>query len=172
MVILDLHERWIPGYEGKYSAKTSGEIITYHTHFKTPRPLKTIVNNKGYIQVSLVGDRRTRTYRIHRLLAMTFLTFDKNLDVNHIDGNKLNNNLNNLEMVSRKENIRHAFKLGLRCEKGENHNRTHLKNSDIREIRDLWYHRLFTQVKLGELYGIGDTTISKIVTRNTWSHIW
>lgn len=79
---------------------------------KTNRLLKPVINREGgYYRVSLNGIR----YYIHRLVADAFFDGDhRDMDVNHIDGDRLNNNLSNLEWCTRKENIQHAFINGLR----------------------------------------------------------
>lgn len=79
---------------------------------KTNRLLKPVLNREGgYYRVSLNG----RRYYIHRLVADAFFDGDhRDMDVNHIDGDRLNNNLSNLEWCTRKENIQHAFINGLR----------------------------------------------------------
>lgn len=73
------------------------------------------INKKGYKQVTLYDkNRKPKTMRIHRLVALHFITNSDNLSqVNHIDGNKLNNNISNLEWISNYDNIQHAIKTGL-----------------------------------------------------------
>lgn len=73
------------------------------------------INKKGYRQVTLYDkNRKPKTMRVHRLVALHFIINSDNLSqVNHIDGNKLNNNVSNLEWISNYENIQHAIKTGL-----------------------------------------------------------
>lgn len=69
----------------------------------------------GYWGYRLIINNKLTRLCTHRLLALTFVEgFRVGLQVNHIDGNKLNNNLDNLEWVTAKENIRHAHRLGLK----------------------------------------------------------
>ena len=79
---------------------------------KTNRILKPQLNRTdGYYRVALNGKR----YYVHRLVADAFFDEDHDkIDVNHIDGNRLNNKLSNLEWCTRKENIRHAYINGLK----------------------------------------------------------
>lgn len=77
--------------------------------------LKTFVNDKGYEIVSLWIDQRDKKFRVHRLVAEAFIPNPENKSqINHIDGNKLNNHKNNLEWSTNSENIMHRYySLGL-----------------------------------------------------------
>lgn len=80
----------------------------------TPTILKTQTDTKGYLRVSVTINKVKRTYKLHRLVAMTFLENPNQLpQVNHKDGNKLNNALCNLEWISNKDNAHHAIANGL-----------------------------------------------------------
>ena len=72
--------------------------------------VKPYINNKGYLCVNLYKDSKVHKFQVHRLLAIHFIPNPKNLnEVNHIDGNPLNNSLNNLEWCTHSENIKHAW---------------------------------------------------------------
>ena len=72
--------------------------------------LKGYIHKRGYKMVELGG----KAYFIHRLVAICFIPNTQNKQfVNHIDGNKLNNNVDNLEWVTHKENIQHSYRIGL-----------------------------------------------------------
>ena len=100
----------ISGYEGIYQINPQGEI--YSCYRKTP--LKGWIEKTGYRAVSLWKEGKATRATVHTLLAKQFIPNPNNLpEVNHIDGTKLNNSLNNLEWVSGVQNIRHAFTEGL-----------------------------------------------------------
>lgn len=95
-----------------YSVSTLGNVYS----FKTKRILKQSKGGSGYYFVGLSQKCNVKLYDIHRLVAIAFIereTLDK-LEVNHIDGNKENNRVENLEWVTRSENKLHAYSKGLR----------------------------------------------------------
>lgn len=107
----------IKGYEGLYEISNFGRVKSHvkigsPTHYKTP-----ILSTPGYYVVSLSKDgKTTNSVGIHRLVAEAFVknSDETKIEVNHKDGNKLNNYYENLEWVTRKENNEHAIKSGLR----------------------------------------------------------
>lgn len=100
----------IPGWEGLYACTTHGDIWSYRSD-KFLSPSK---NKRGYLHVTFTKDGKRYDYRVNRLVAMTFLDNPNNLpQVNHIDGNKLNNYLYNLEWCTPEYNIQHGKEHGL-----------------------------------------------------------
>ena len=105
----------IEGFNGKYQVSNYGNVRSF-SRWKNGGLLKFGKTKTGYYFVNLVknGRKDVKDFRVHRLVAIAFLDNPKNLpEVNHIDGNKLNNHVDNLEWVSREDNIRHAVKTGL-----------------------------------------------------------
>lgn len=96
----------IPKWE-HYLIGKSGEI--FNTRLK--RYKKPGIDNKGYLRVRLINGRDNgATKKIHRLVAAAFLsTYSEDLQVNHKDCNKQNNNVDNLEMVTQSQNTKHAW---------------------------------------------------------------
>ena len=73
--------------------------------------LKPCLHKKGYLLISLRTNKNKKTYHIHRLVAQTFIiNYENKLTVNHKDGNKKNNNIDNLEWMTHQENVEHAIK--------------------------------------------------------------
>ena len=98
----------IKNYED-YLVNENGDIFSK----KSNKLLKPRESKNGYLYVILYTNGKPKTLKIHRLVAMTFLNNSNNLpQVNHIDGNKLNNNVDNLEWCTATQNNKHAWKLG------------------------------------------------------------
>jgi hypothetical protein len=96
----------IPGFEGLYKINEEGEIISLKR--KNPKVLKPGISSKGYKIVALFKDKKQSMKTIHSLLAITYLDKDyieKDLVVDHIDEDKLNNKLSNLRLVTNRQNI-------------------------------------------------------------------
>lgn len=109
-----MKEVWkdVKGYEGLYQVSNYGKIKTYYS--KIPRLKKTFFDKDGYKKVSLQKNKKPKKFFVHRLVAIAFISNPKNkLEVNHIDGNKQNNYVFNLEWCTRSENELHAYKHGL-----------------------------------------------------------
>ena len=96
----------IPNYPN-YSATQSGKIFSH----KTKKYIRGQINNEGYIRLGLYGDNGEKKFLIHRLIAQTFIPNPENKpQVNHIDNNKSNNCVNNIEWISNQENRNHALR--------------------------------------------------------------
>ena len=108
-----MEEIWkpIPGYEGIYFASNFGRIKSFAR--TKERILNPSNNTKGYPHVKLWKNQKYRIFRVHRLIMLTFVG-ESDLGVNHLDGVKTNNRIDNLEYCSNRDNIDHAILLGLR----------------------------------------------------------
>ena len=95
----------------------------YLKRIKTNRIFKPCVTKNGYYQVAIPINGKQKTVYIHRLVANNFIANPNNYnEINHIDGNKLNNNVSNLEWCTRNHNIKEAYRLNLlEVPKGEKH---------------------------------------------------
>jgi len=78
--------------------------------------MKTQINNNGYKFLKLFYNGKHHTFLVHRLVAIAFMGEHEGMDINHKDGNKLNNRLENLEWCTRKENMKHCTLNGLRSD--------------------------------------------------------
>ena len=125
----------IKDYEGKYYVTSQGDVVNAKGD-----TLKPTINKKiGYKTVSLWENNKGSSKTIHRLVALTYLPNPNNLpEVNHIDGNKLNNHVDNLEWVTRSENMIHAYGIGL------------VEQTKTKLLDDSTYESLLERFLLGE----------------------
>jgi hypothetical protein len=112
--------RDIQGYEGYYKISNYGNIISYEKKYwiklnnsygiKKEIKMKLRIKNNGYESITLYKNTKKKYCLVHRLVAMTFIPNPENKpQINHIDGNKQNNHVNNLEWCTLSENVLHAF---------------------------------------------------------------
>ena len=100
----------IKGYEGLYQISNLGNVYS----IKNNKLLKLHISHKGYVVVCLYKNKKQHTQQIHRLIAQAFIPNPNNYpQINHIDGNKKNNQINNLEWCTQSYNIKEAYRLGL-----------------------------------------------------------
>lgn len=163
----DNRVRKIEGYSG-YFITSFGVVLSYKN--KKAIELKPRMNRKGYLYVNLCENAKYKSTSIHRLVAKYFLPdYSEELEVNHIDGNKTNNNVENLEMTTRSENIRHAERNGLTHHLiGERHCMAKLKERDVLDIREMYSTGRFSRKEIAKKYNVSYCLIGKIVNFKLW----
>lgn len=129
-------------------------------------------NNSGYLKVNL---RKGKQEYVHRLVAKYFIINTENKPcVNHLDGNKDNNCVSNLEWVTYRENNLHAHNNGLQPKqdkRGLNNGNNKLNELQVRIIRRLRNDYKMKVKHIQEVFGIGTTTVHEIASGKRWSHI-
>jgi hypothetical protein len=169
------NEEWraIPNFEGYYEASSLGNIRNIAARRRTSvgHILKSHVNPcVGRRAVRLKVNGKGKTYSVHGLVAEAFLgPRPKGLDVNHIDGNALNNRASNLEYLTRKENIRHAVRIGLWFN-GEKHWKTTMTAEKVLELRRLAVAGESYKA-IAAVFGLTPQGVGQIVRRKSWKHI-
>lgn len=164
---MKLYERRaVKGFEGLYEVDNLGNVYSLlQTKTRRKRVLKPYVTKDGYLKVNLYDlAGKYKKFFVHRLVADAFLPNPNNLpEVNHKNLNKLDNSTDNLEWVSRKDNLIHSYKHGRkRC--GENHGCHKLTWDDVHEIRK----KELSQKELAKKFGVAQCTISAIQLFKLW----
>ena len=142
-----------------------------------------IRRNNKLLRLILMGNRYKRKFvnlssngiyticKIHQAVIESFVgERPKDMEVNHINGNKLDNRLINLEYCSHKENIAHAVRTGLLNNKGTKNYFAKLTENQVKEIRDLAKDGIY-QRHIALIYGISRPNVSMIVNGKSWLHI-
>jgi hypothetical protein len=163
----------LPGYEKEYAISNLGNVYSLifksrHGTFKRQKLLKPNISKSGYFSFALGSqkDGLMKRYLLHRLVALTFLPNPNNKPiVNHIDGDKSNNAVSNLEWCTVSENEIHAHKTGLK-NFSKNHRANACLNQDqVEEIRTI---KNLTQRSIAKKYNTTQANISRIINNKTW----
>lgn len=143
-----------------YIINEQGDVFNKHTGHK----LKPQLNGKGYLRVNIGG----KLYFIHRLVAEKYIPNPENLpQVNHEDGNKLNNRVDNLKWCTNLENRKHAID-----------NKLHLMGNDCpwaklteKDVIEILQNRIISSKILAQKYNVSRGAIEDIKHHRTWKHL-
>ena len=169
-------EEWrdVPVYESLYQVSSLGRVKRMKSGGGAVigRILRGGLDSGGYYSVALYKNGVSKTHRIHVLVASAFLGERPAAhDINHIDGCKSNNRIGNLEYITRTENMKHAFRLGLKApQRGEKMGGSKLTEPDVREIIKLLADGN-THLSIAKIYGVSKPAISGISRGERWKHI-
>lgn len=163
-----IKELKIDGVKKKYTIDTYGNIYDIkEKKYRKPKP-----NCKGYLKVSFYVNGKDKKFFVHRLVLMTFNPVEgmEKLQVNHIDGNKQNNYVGNLEWCTNAENQKHAFQHGLVSRKGPKNSQAKLTEEQVVEIADMIMAGV-THDEIAKHFGISDVTVSAIRCKTHWGYL-
>lgn len=174
-----MQEIWkeIKGYEGYYQISNLGKVkslcrkIQNGNKFNLRKEiiLKNSINSVGYYTVTLYKNNKSTVKLVHVLIAETFIPNPESKpQVNHIDGVKLNISVENLEWVTRSENIQHAYDTGLTKNKGESHYLSKITVADKSKIKELVKSGI-SQRKIAKQFGVNQSQISRINADKAWN---
>lgn len=164
-----MEEVWrdVVGWEELYSISNLGNVWSK----RNSKILKLTENRDGYLKAYLCSPHLKKRYFVHRLVASAFIINPKNKEtVNHINGNKKDNNILNLEWSSRSENCQHAYDTGLQQKIKINRNRK-LNEIQVLEIRRLYKDTDLSYVQIAKLFSVGKSIIGCICRRKIWKHV-
>jgi hypothetical protein len=154
----------IEGYNGDYLISDNGEVISVKNSFH--KILRKRINSRGYYYVNLCKNGKYKSVSIHRIVGKYFIDNPNNYNVlNHIDGNKLNNDYSNLEWCTASYNLKEAIRIGLlNIKKGSESNLYSGKiNTDIaNKIREIRKNGNFSYSKIAKMFDLSKATIINI----------
>lgn len=152
-------------FEGIYEVDKSGNIYSLIKN----KYLKPCITPEGYKQVVLCKEGKHFTKKIHRIVGLSIINNPENFPaLNHKDGNKLNNNIENLEWCTFSHNRNHAVKTGLHVSRfGINHPRAKLTEEQVKEIRKF----NASNACVAQLFNVSITVIRNIKSFKSWKHI-
>lgn len=144
-----------------YKIDEYGNVFSFK-RYEEGKKLSPYTDKDGYLCVSLRIKNTAKAFKVHRLVALTYLKNDYNFpQVNHKDANKINNHVSNLEWCSNIKNQQHAWDLDLKTVK--------LKISDVIKIKKLLSIKNNTEIS--KIFKVDPSTISNIRTGKTWKRI-
>lgn len=171
-----INEQWkdVVGYEFLYKISNYGRVVSLANRKKQKHKLLSCFkSNNGYLRYSFWKNGKMKHFSMHRLVALHFITNTYNkAQVNHKDGDKLNNYYKNLEWVDARENTIHAIENGLFCNYfGEKSRFAKLTESQVIEIYSLWKKSYTSPLELAIKFNISKDNIYNILRGRTWKHL-
>lgn len=162
------------GYEDSYQISDSGRVFTKRrldgNRIIYGRELIPTITSDGYLKVTLTKDSVSKKFYIHRLVATQFIENKNNLpQVNHKDGNKLNNSVSNLEWCTKTENQNHAVLNNL-MQHGEDRPSAKLTEAQVLEIYKL--KGIMRAQDIADIYGVSKNTINCILRGSKWKYLY
>lgn len=167
----------VTGFEGEFAVSNYGRVKSLERYVKNGNGRRIVrerirVQGKhpqGYLTIAYKVD--SPPLLVHRVVALHFIPNpDKKAFVNHKDGNKQNNRVDNLEWATRQENEDHAYETGLKNSTGSNNSMAKLNEDKVRMIRTL--SKTGASIKdLASEYGVHRVTIGRIINNRVWASV-
>jgi hypothetical protein len=152
------HDEWldVPGFEGLYKISNKGEILSAERNGTKGGLLKTSLDRYGYVKAVLNKNNKQHHFTVHRLVALAFIPNELNKpQVNHINGNRVDNDLSNLEWSTAKENVHHSFQFGKQTTVMRSVEATHIRTKETSVFP--------SQREAAKKLGIGQANISSVL---------
>lgn len=174
--------RDVAGFEDRYEVSNRGRVRSKaytkwgknkggaFSYVTTPGILKQNLND-GYPKVTLERLGERKTVKVHKLVALAFISNPDNLPVvNHKDSDRTNNNVSNLEWCTQQYNVQHSYDTGSNSNAGDLHPSAVLSAEIVKAMRSL--HAEGKSIReLVQIYGFKYHTINKAIRRRSWSHV-
>lgn len=174
-----MRETWKPiqGYEDCYAISNKGRVKRTGNFGSTSRGQLSGRIKRGYVVFHLCKGGIRKDHLAHRLVWATFnFAIKERLQINHLDGDKTNNRLDNLELCSRSENMKHAYRV-LKIPAPNNpsfgsmNGSSKLRETDIPKIISMYRTGNYRQTDIGEKFGVSQRMISLIIRGEKWQHV-
>src|SRR3990167_4831033 len=159
------NKKSIKDFEKYYFVTSGGKLFSH----RNKRYLKLLKLPTGYLQGRLSVGGKFKLYLMHRLVAEHFISNPyKKKVVNHINGIKDDNRVENLEWVTSQENALHCLKIGLQKLNGEYNGNSKLTEKIVKEIRSL---KSRTYTDIGKMFGVSRVQVSNIINKRQWRYL-
>jgi hypothetical protein len=169
----------IPGWEGYYQVSNLGVVrslnrtvvsVTGKVYNRKSKIMPQHTNEDGYKIVYLSRNGRDITMGVHRAMGLAFIPNPKNKPmINHLNSNRADNRLDNLEWCTNAENIQHSFDMGISSNKGEKHPRAVLTMGKVRAIREE-LAKGKTPLQVANLLGVKRRNVYAVRDRQNWNY--
>jgi len=179
-----MEEIWVDiiGYEGFYQVSNTGKVRSVDRSIKYSNGKVYVYKGKelslkyrkdGYYTACLCKNSDEKNLFVHRLIAFAFIPkVDNKPFINHKNGVKTDNRIENLEWCDYSDNNKHAYDTGLNSTlKGEKSHFSKLKSADIYSIRNMYHNWFFTKWELADIYKMTYNSIHNILIKKTWFNI-
>ena len=175
-------EQWreVKEYGVGYEVSSWGRVRSFRNRGpkggigKVPRFMTQRLENNGYFRIGLRCPIEMKKVAVHRLVNYAFHaeTWFEGAETNHIDGNKQNNHASNLEWVTRSQNMKHAYAIGLQLPtilKGSRSGASKLHEDDVQQMLWLFHVALCTTVELAKEFMMSIVQIRRIIRGKSWA---
>lgn len=180
----------VVGYEGVYEVSDGGSVQRCDGYRSSPKPLQPVPNHHGYLNVNLSRNSKGKTFKVHSLVCEAFIgPRPEGMTINHKNGDKNDNSVQNLEYVTHIENMRHAKEVldriiptrargerngaviyPERLNRGTDVSTAKLDENKVRAVRVMLSQGMF-QRDIAKIIGISQTQIWRIKTGLSWAHV-
>jgi hypothetical protein len=168
-----MEEIWkdVKGFEGLYQVSNIGNVKRFIGKIiPKERLMGSNLDKNGYSIRTLSKYGKCKQIKEHRLVAIAFIDNPNNkATINHINGIKTDNRVENLEWNTNIENHQHAIDTGLKDQKGIKHHNCKLTEKQVLEIREIGFSQ--TRMSLSKRYGVARSSILRIIKGTGWTHI-